>query len=81
MGKGIDYYKKIIELKYRIQELKKQYELKQISLATYKEQLEIILEELKDNVKKVESDEFAIMLNQIITNLKVISISLFCLFY
>lgn len=81
MGKGIDYYKKIIELKYRIQELKKQYELKQISLATYKEQLEIILEELKDNVKKVESDEFAIMLTQIITNLKVISISLFCLFY
>ena len=81
MGKGIDYYKKIIELKYRIQELKKQYELKQISLATYKEQLEIILEELKGNVKKVESDEFAIMLNQIITNLKVISISLFCLFY
>lgn len=81
MGKGIDYYKKIIELKYRIQELKKQYSLKQITLATYKEQLEIILEELKDNVKKVESDEFATLLNQIIMNLKVISISLFCLFY
>ncbi|WP_299212900.1 hypothetical protein [uncultured Dokdonia sp.] len=80
MGKGIDYYRKIIELKFRIQELKEQYRLKQITLAVYKQQLEIILEELKENAKKVESDEFAMLLNQIITNLKIILIGL-CLFY